>query len=297
MIDEARVKYDVFISYRWVDPDKTWVRQQLVPALVNAGLAVCLDVNDFVPGRDLIREMTRAGTESRRAICVISPDYFDGDRMVTFESLMVRRFDPSGSESRLIPLLFRNTNIPEEFRGLIPVNWTVPNDRVREWKKLLQVLEAKHLNAPDPEALNEYKGLSYKEIEILHILMNYYGFGFYKIPHLPWDILPTAKKVCEVPEDENILGFIILGPQKDYLLIGRNGIYFRSILNSLNAAAIPYTEFPNRTFAWGGNFFKRFTKTVTFGNGQFVIAIDIAPDTLTNMLNAIKEAVINGRLA
>ena len=77
--------HDVFISYRWVDPDQRWVREQLAPALRNAGLAVLLDVDDFVPGRDLILEMTRAGHESRRVLCVLSPDYFDGNRMVAFE--------------------------------------------------------------------------------------------------------------------------------------------------------------------------------------------------------------------
>ncbi|MDT5060477.1 MAG: hypothetical protein QOH63_936 [Acidobacteriota bacterium] len=297
MRDETKVKYDVFISYRWVKDDQTWVRQQLVPALVNAGLAVCLDVNDFVPGRDLIREMTRAGTQSRRAICVISPDYFDGDRMVTFESLMIRRFDPSGSESRLIPLLYRATDIPEELRGLIPIDWTDLSGRSREWKKLLQVLGAKNLNAPDPDALSEYKGLSYEELEILNILKKFYGFGFSKFPNIPPDTLATARKVCEVPKDETILGLIVLGPQKDYLLLGRSGIYFRTILKSLNSAAIPYANFPDRTFDWGKTFFDRLSKKVTLGNGQFVIAINISPDTLVELLNTIKEAVKNGKVA
>ena len=90
--------HDVFVSYRWVDPDQTWVREQLAPALRNSGLTVLLDVDDFVPGRDLILEMTRAGHESRRVLCVLSPDYFDGNRMVAFESLMARRLDPSGNK-------------------------------------------------------------------------------------------------------------------------------------------------------------------------------------------------------
>lgn len=297
MVDEGGVKYDVFVSYRWVDPDKTWVRQQLVPALMNARLSVCLDVNDFTPGRDVFDEMTRAGTESSKGVCVISPDYFEGNRFVTFERNMLQRRDPSGLESRLIPLLFRKTNLPEQIRGLIPIDWTNPTDRIREWRKLLQVLGAKNLNAPDPESINQYRGLSYKEIEILNILKNFHGFGLYTIPHIPQEVLSTAKKVCEVPEDENILCLIILGPQKDYLLLGRNGIYFRSIFKSLHAATIQYTEFPSRTFSWGRNFYERATRIVRFGNGQFVIAIDISPDQLVNMLNAIKEALINSRLA
>lgn len=150
--------YDVFISYRWVDPDQTWVRQQLVPALKRAGLKICLDVEDFVPGRDLILEMNRAGSESRHAICILSPDYFEGNRMVGFESLMARRFDPSGQESRLIPLILRETPLPEWIRGLISVDWTAQSDLLREWRKLLKVLNAKDLNVPAPNRIEELSG-------------------------------------------------------------------------------------------------------------------------------------------
>lgn len=148
--------YDVFISYRWVEPDQTWVRDQLFPALKNAGLAVLLDVEDFVPGRDLMLEMTRAGTESRRALCVLSPQYFNGNRMVGFESLMARRSDPFGTESRLIPLLLRPTDLPEWLRGLIPIDWTDPRHYSREWQKLLKALDATRDSiAPGPPGTND----------------------------------------------------------------------------------------------------------------------------------------------
>ena len=56
--------HDVFVSYRWVEPDQTWVRTELVPVLQAAGVRVLVDVVDFVPGRNLILEMTRAGSMS-----------------------------------------------------------------------------------------------------------------------------------------------------------------------------------------------------------------------------------------
>jgi hypothetical protein len=152
---EGNFHYDVFVSYRWVTPDQEWVRNQLVPALKQAGLSVCLDVEDFVPGRDLILEMSRAGTESRQAICVLSPDYFDGNRMVGFESLMARRFDPSGGESKLIPLVIRKTEVPEFIRGLVPIDWTSPENHMREWRKLLKVLGGTKHDASAPSALEE----------------------------------------------------------------------------------------------------------------------------------------------
>lgn len=152
-MNSANYAYDVFVSYRWVDPDQKWVRDQLVPALSAAGLKVCLDVEDFVPGRDLILEMTRAGKESRHALCVLSPAYFDGNRMVGFESLMVRRSDPSGITSRLIPFILRPATLPDWLRGLIPIDWTSPAGCSREWRKLLKVLGASTLSTPLPAPL------------------------------------------------------------------------------------------------------------------------------------------------
>jgi hypothetical protein len=151
---EPLYPFDVFVSYRWVSPDQHWVREQLEPALMGAGLRVFLDVNDFVPGRDLILEMTRAGAESARALCIMSPDHFEGNRMVSFESLAARRKDPSGAESRLIPLLLRRTDIPEWLRGLVPVDWTDERGLAREWRKLLTVLGARSFEAPPPNRID-----------------------------------------------------------------------------------------------------------------------------------------------
>jgi hypothetical protein len=145
--------FDVFVSYRWVDPDQSWVRDRFVPSLKAAGLRVLIDVEDFIPGRDLIIEMNRAGSSSRHLICVISPDYFNGNRMVSFESLAARRSDPAGVDSRLIPLIFRETELPEWIRGLIAIDWTTESGRSREWKKLLQALQAPRLDVPFPGSI------------------------------------------------------------------------------------------------------------------------------------------------
>jgi hypothetical protein len=97
--------YDVFVSYGWEDPDLPWVRGVLVPALRAAGLRVCLDVDvdhGFELGRSLIAEMSRAVTQSRHTLCVLTPAYFEG-RMAEFESLAARWLDLSGGGRTLIP--------------------------------------------------------------------------------------------------------------------------------------------------------------------------------------------------
>jgi hypothetical protein len=144
---------DPFISYRKKDPDESWVQEELRPALERAGLRVLIDVNDFVPGRNVIEEIDRAGRESRRALCIVSPDYFDGDRLIHFESLQSRFRDPRGADSGLIPLILRETELPGWLRDLVPVDWTPRGDPAREWRRLLQVLEAKDLNGLPPQTL------------------------------------------------------------------------------------------------------------------------------------------------
>jgi hypothetical protein len=126
------------------------VRECLYPALQAAGLKALLDVEDFVPGRDLMLEMTRAKRSSRHALCVLTPAYFNGERMVHFESLMARRDDPLGMHSLLIPLIFQTAELPEWLRGLVPLDWVEPRHRPREWRKLLKLLGAPKPDAPPP---------------------------------------------------------------------------------------------------------------------------------------------------
>ena len=53
-------------------------RQAKLACLERVGLRVCLNVDDFVPGRDLILEMSRAGRESKSTVCAFSSDCFEG---------------------------------------------------------------------------------------------------------------------------------------------------------------------------------------------------------------------------
>ncbi|MFO0889149.1 MAG: TIR domain-containing protein [Isosphaeraceae bacterium] len=152
MAETPAYEYDVFISYRKKEPDEIWVQDELYPALKKAGLRVMLDVEDFVPGRNIIEEIERAGRESRHALCVISPDYLVGDRLIHFESLLSRFRDPSGARSGLIPLLYRETELPRWLEDLVPLRWTAKAYR-REWGRLLTLLGAKDHDAEPPPVL------------------------------------------------------------------------------------------------------------------------------------------------
>ncbi|PYS93628.1 MAG: hypothetical protein DMF64_04320 [Acidobacteria bacterium] len=70
--------YDAFISYvSKKEPDKTWVRKTLVPALKAEGLRVCVDFACFEPGSYVVHEMERAVEESRYTVSVLSPKYLE----------------------------------------------------------------------------------------------------------------------------------------------------------------------------------------------------------------------------
>jgi hypothetical protein len=143
--------FDAFVSYSWAEPAKSWVRKQLVPALENAGLRVCLDVEEFEFGGDLVLEMDRTLRQSRRAICVITPRYFDGNRNTLFEALFVHRRDPAGLGRDLIPLvLVEPERLPDWIAGRIRLDWTSPDEIPSQWRKLLKFLGAKDLTVNPP---------------------------------------------------------------------------------------------------------------------------------------------------
>jgi hypothetical protein len=96
----AAPQYDVFVSYRHCEPDMSFVRSQLVPALQAAGFCTCLDVECFVIGYPLILQMQTAVRESRYTLVVLSRAYLEGS-FARAENVMATL--PS-SESRLIVL-------------------------------------------------------------------------------------------------------------------------------------------------------------------------------------------------
>lgn len=163
MVDSPR--YDVFVSYRWIEPDLSWVREQLVPVLERAELRVCVDYRDFRPGIDSILEMDRALRESRRALCVLSPEYFAARRHTNFEALWARHADPAASEGRLIPLLLRPVELPSWIAGPVPVDLTSTreDELAHQWRRLLGALDARNLDVPVPGMPQPRTGIASRE--------------------------------------------------------------------------------------------------------------------------------------
>ena len=101
---EDGFKYDVFLSYRHQDPDKTWVRKTLYPRLKAEGLKVCLDVVDFWLGEPVINEMERAVVESRYTTAVLTPAYLSSN-FTDFENVIAQHLGLEQSQRRFLGLL------------------------------------------------------------------------------------------------------------------------------------------------------------------------------------------------
>jgi hypothetical protein len=96
--------YDVFISYRQQDPDRTWVRKALEPRLTSEGLRVCIDYRDFRLGAPLVKEMERAVEHSRYTLAILSPAYLTSN-FTDLESILAEHLGLERSQRRLLAVL------------------------------------------------------------------------------------------------------------------------------------------------------------------------------------------------
>jgi len=96
--------YDFFVSYRHREPDKSWVRKILVPALEARGLRALIDYRDFQLGAPLVTEMARAVEESRFTVAVITTAYIQSN-FTELENVMAKQLGLENSQVRLIGVI------------------------------------------------------------------------------------------------------------------------------------------------------------------------------------------------
>jgi hypothetical protein len=96
--------YDVFISYRQQEPDRSWVRKTLQPRLEGQGLRVCIDHRDFRLGAPLVLEMARTVEQSRYTLAVLSPAYLTSN-FTELENILAEHLGLETSQRRLLAVL------------------------------------------------------------------------------------------------------------------------------------------------------------------------------------------------
>ena len=96
--------YDVFLSYRSEEPDRSWVRKVLRPALEAAGLRAFIDHRDFRLGEPLVLEIARAVEQSRYTLSVLTPRYLESN-FTELESVLAEHLGLEASQRRLLAVM------------------------------------------------------------------------------------------------------------------------------------------------------------------------------------------------
>jgi len=131
--------YDVFLSYRQQEPDRSWVRKILRPALESAGLHVCIDHRDFRLGAPLVLEMGRAVEQSRHTLAVLSPAYLESN-MTELENVMAEHLGLERSERRLLAVLREQCTPRLGFRARLWLDMTDDEEFDANLDRLVQEL-------------------------------------------------------------------------------------------------------------------------------------------------------------
>jgi hypothetical protein len=94
------VPFDVFVSYRYREPDAGWVRGVLIPRLREEGVRV-LDADAFRLGAHVVTEMARAVEESRFTLAVLTPEYLASE-FTAFENVLAEHLGLEQARNRLL---------------------------------------------------------------------------------------------------------------------------------------------------------------------------------------------------
>jgi TIR domain len=95
---------DVFISYCQREPDRTWVRQTLLPRLKAEGMRVCIDYETFRLGAPLVKEMERAVERSRYTLAILSPAYLTSN-FTELENILAEHLGLEKTQRRLLAVM------------------------------------------------------------------------------------------------------------------------------------------------------------------------------------------------
>jgi tetratricopeptide (TPR) repeat protein len=142
---DTEFKYDVFISYS--HKDEEWVVNTLLPSLEDAGLKVCIDFRDFVPGKPSRHNMRDACKESAYTVLVMTPAWVASE-WTSFESLLTFLHDPAGKRQRTVPMMLEKCDIPEDIQIFTYVDFLREDRRDNAWRQLFTALGKPNANLP-----------------------------------------------------------------------------------------------------------------------------------------------------
>ena len=123
----------MFICYN--SSDKTWVTGTLLPKLRSFNLQVCIDFEDFIPGKHTIKSTAQAINSSRKTIAVLSPDFLNS-ALCHNELLMA--LSRASNEHNVIPVMYRQCKVPIFLHEVTYLNWCNRDVKQTFWEQLLR---------------------------------------------------------------------------------------------------------------------------------------------------------------
>lgn len=120
--DALPLVYDAFLSYRHVEPDRTYA-EELARVLEAQGLRVAIDVRDFAPNAHFLSEMERCIKESGFTLCVITSRYVESEH-TNEEAVIAKTLDLSQRTKRVVPLIYERVTLPVWLHGLSGIDFT-----------------------------------------------------------------------------------------------------------------------------------------------------------------------------
>lgn len=138
-----QLRYDIFISY--AGPDEEWARR-LYERLCDEGdtgqgLRVFFAPESLRPGALISRELRESMRASRQVALILTPNFFARD-WTEFEASLETYRDPAARDTRIIPLIVRDCEIPEDLARLRPIDFRDDGAFERSLAELLSTVNS-----------------------------------------------------------------------------------------------------------------------------------------------------------
>ena len=133
-----RPVYDAFISYRHVEPDRSFALD-VATRIERAGFRVAIDARDFKPNEPVIAEQERCIRQSRFTLCVVSPRYIESGYCAD-EAIVSTTLGLNERRRRVVPLTYERAALPGWMQGLVGIDFSDPSAFVDPYARVIDLL-------------------------------------------------------------------------------------------------------------------------------------------------------------
>ena len=108
-----------------------------MPKLRNFELRVCIDFEDFSPGRYTIENVAEAIYSSRKTIAVLTPDFLSS---AWCHKELMMALSRVNDEHKVIPVMYRHCKVPLFLCEVTYLDWCNKDVKQTFWEQLLRTI-------------------------------------------------------------------------------------------------------------------------------------------------------------